>query len=79
MCAFFVSAVAAERVRDSALAGGRYPAGPAALQAQVDEFLEQPAGGEPHGRVRALIVPHAGYAYSCPTALAVVGGWLATP
>jgi MEMO1 family protein len=66
------SAGAADRVRESALAGGWYTADPEQLQAQVDGFLNGAAPGVPKGEIRALIVPHAGYAYSGPTAGQVV-------
>lgn len=68
LCALAASVLAADRVRESALAGGWYPAAPAQLQAQVDGFLAKPQGLELGDPVRALIVPHAGYAYSGPTA-----------
>ncbi|QQO57319.1 MAG: AmmeMemoRadiSam system protein B [Thiohalocapsa sp. PB-PSB1] len=55
-------------VRESALAGAWYPADPAELRALVDRFLAPAEVPEPQGRLRALIVPHAGYAYSGPTA-----------
>lgn len=55
-------------VRGSALAGAWYPADPAELAAQVDGFLSAARGSAPAGTIRALIVPHAGYAFSGPTA-----------
>lgn len=61
---------AAERVRESALAGTWYPGDAATLQKTVDGLLD---GAHPHpmeGTVRALIVPHAGYVYSGETAAA---------
>ncbi len=62
--------LAAERVRESALAGSWYPAQPEALRALVDQLLEEakPPVPRPEGTLRALILPHAGYAYSGPTA-----------
>jgi AmmeMemoRadiSam system protein B/AmmeMemoRadiSam system protein A len=68
VCALAAVVVAAERVRESALAGGWYPADPGQLQAQVDGFLEAAKVPAPEGRIRALITPHAGYAFSGPTA-----------
>lgn len=58
------------RVRESALAGGWYPAEPEALRGLVDELLDRakPPTPRPEGTLRALILPHAGYAYSGPTA-----------
>lgn len=61
---------AQERVRPSALAGTWYPGDPQALLHQVDGLLAQADSATPEGRVRALVVPHAGYAYSGPTAAA---------
>ena len=67
-----VAAAAAGPVRPSALAGGWYPADPDALQYQVDGFLDAAVLTAPPGQIRALILPHAGYAYSGPTAGQVV-------
>ncbi len=69
-----------EWVRAPAVAGLFYPAGAAALRAEVEGFLkETPPGpplppgspGEPSSRpfrAKALIAPHAGYRYSGPVA-----------
>ena len=58
-------------VRPPAVAGLFYPADPARLRAEVSELL---AGAEPAApaglRSKALIVPHAGYAYSGAVAAA---------
>jgi len=63
---------AAESVRPAAVAGTWYPDDPRELSRLIDEMLEQ--AGPPlmsiAGPVRALIVPHAGYMYSGPTAAA---------
>ena len=61
-------AAAAAAVRESALAGSWYPADPAALGTRVDGFLSAAQARPPAGTIRALIVPHAGYDYSGPTA-----------
>jgi MEMO1 family protein len=56
------------RVRPAAVAGSFYPREAGELSAQVDRLL---AEAEPATRpvsLRALIVPHAGYVYSGPTA-----------
>lgn len=53
--------------RPPAAAGSFYPADPDELKAEVDGLLEG-AGRRPDARVRALIAPHAGYAYSGPVA-----------
>lgn len=62
--------VAGERVRASALAGTWYPAEPEVLRTQVDALLDEskPPVSRPTGTLRALILPHAGFAYSGPTA-----------
>ncbi len=54
------------RVRQAAVAGSWYPNDPATLTRLIDEMLAtvEPVDGEPIG----LIVPHAGYIYSGPTA-----------
>jgi AmmeMemoRadiSam system protein B/AmmeMemoRadiSam system protein A len=51
----------------SALAGTWYQADPEALRAQLAECLEK-AAAKPRDDVTALILPHAGYQYSGPTA-----------
>jgi AmmeMemoRadiSam system protein B/AmmeMemoRadiSam system protein A len=65
-------AVAGERVRPAALAGSWYPGEAAELGSYLDRTLDAaPAWSAPEGeRVRALIAPHAGYAYSGATAAA---------
>ena len=67
-------------VRPPAVAGYFYPAEPARLRGQVEAMLEQaradlavPGAGDGRGGTNApglaaLIVPHAGYVYSGPTA-----------
>jgi AmmeMemoRadiSam system protein B/AmmeMemoRadiSam system protein A len=64
------SAGAEQRVRESALAGAWYPGDPHELQRYVDGLLDAASVAAPTGKVRALIVPHAGYAYSGKTAAA---------
>ena len=59
-------------VRPAAKAGSWYPAQPAMLQTLIDRLLAQ-AAAEPlpaDAAIRALIVPHAAYAYSGATAAA---------
>ena len=58
---------AAGKVRPAAVAGLFYPAGKQALSDKIDELLSA-AKSEPIGKLRGLIVPHAGYEYSGPTA-----------
>jgi AmmeMemoRadiSam system protein B len=57
-------------VRPPAVAGRFYAGSPRRLAADVAEHLASPAPTEPTaaGRLRALVVPHAGYVYSGPTA-----------
>lgn len=56
--------------RRPAVAGLFYPADPADLLAAVQHHLSSPAPREPDPAqmLRALVVPHAGYVYSGPTA-----------
>ena len=57
--------LARDLVRPSALAGTWYPEDPQALEQAVDGLLAEAApGASPEGGIRALVVPHAGYAYS---------------
>lgn len=57
------------RVRLPAVAGSFYPSSPSELARQVDAWIQQASGPAP-ARPAALIVPHAGYAYSGPVAAA---------
>ena len=62
--------LASQGVRKAVKAGQFYDADPRALSARIDGFLaaagEAPAAGP--DRIRAIIVPHAGYVYSGPVA-----------
>jgi AmmeMemoRadiSam system protein B/AmmeMemoRadiSam system protein A len=62
-------AAAAEKIRPAVFAGQYYDKDPARLAAQVDFYL---ANAKPlavaSGKIRALIVPHAGYVWSAQTA-----------
>jgi AmmeMemoRadiSam system protein B len=64
--------IAADRVRPSALAGSWYPRDADTLAGTVDALLAAAAAQPepPAGRLRALVVPHAGYAYSGAVAAA---------
>ena len=54
--------------RKPAVAGTFYPEQPAVLRRMLQEYLDQ-SGVNPAGSaVRVLVVPHAGYIYSGPTA-----------
>lgn len=62
----------AQGLRPAVFAGSFYPADPARLAADIDGYLAAaaPSAPPPAGRVVGLIVPHAGYMYSGPTAAA---------
>lgn len=49
-------------------AGSWYDADPRALHQTLQGYLDAAASNPPAGRFRAVIVPHAGYRYSGPTA-----------
>jgi AmmeMemoRadiSam system protein B len=55
-------------VRRSAVAGTWYPGSPAAIAAEVEEYLGAVPAAPPAGRLVALIAPHAGLRYSGPVA-----------
>jgi len=60
---------AKETPRPPAVAGAFYPADPATLQQEVDGYLAAvPTPPATTGRLLTLLVPHAGYVYSGPTA-----------
>jgi AmmeMemoRadiSam system protein B len=52
------------RVKQSELRGTWYPADVGALRDQVDGWLHEWASATEMGRLRAVVVPHAGYQYS---------------
>lgn len=67
-------------IRPPAVAGMFYPASPATLRADVDRLLAT-APASTMAQPKALIVPHAGYIYSGPTAArayAALAPWRAT-
>ena len=51
-------------IRRTAVAGLFYPADPSDLESAVEDLLANSKIKHRPGRIRALIVPHAGYAYS---------------
>jgi hypothetical protein len=55
-------------IRQPAVAGQFYSAEAEKLQEQIKTFLKDVDTPEVKGRVRALLVPHAGYVFSGPTA-----------
>ena len=50
--------------RQPAYSGTFYPASPRALQDDLDKYFAEAKPARLEGRVRTLIVPHAGYDYS---------------
>jgi AmmeMemoRadiSam system protein B len=59
-------------LRRAAVAGSWYPSHPAALERQVDEYLDA-ARTPPVAGVRAIVAPHAGLMYSGPVAAHAYG------
>lgn len=55
-------------VREPAVAGQFYPAGPDRLRHDIQQYMSQASLPEELGKVRAVIAPHAGYVYSGTTA-----------
>lgn len=68
--AWSLAAGPSERVRESAVAGLFYPANPSVLARTIDRLLDAGSTPAPPGALKALICPHAGYAYSGPVAAA---------
>ena len=60
--------VKADGIRQSVIAGDWYPGQPDALRRTLEGYLTDAKKVELEGELRALISPHAGYAYSGPTA-----------
>ncbi|MBK8475586.1 MAG: AmmeMemoRadiSam system protein B [Opitutaceae bacterium] len=56
------------RIREPAVAGLFYPRDPGELARTIDSLLADAAPTKLPGELRALICPHAGYAYSGPVA-----------
>jgi hypothetical protein len=55
-------------IRQSAVAGRFYPAEAEKIKEQINSFLGRADTPAVTGRIRALMVPHAGYEFSGPTA-----------
>lgn len=55
-------------LRRMAVGGRWYPAQPARLAEDVDRHVAAASVDLPHGRLRAIVVPHAGLLYSGPVA-----------
>ena len=68
LCLICIAASAAGDVRQPAMAGSFYPDDPDEVRAMVEEMVDRArsdVGGPP---ARAIVVPHAGYVFSGPTA-----------
>jgi len=68
VCLAAVACNASAEVRPPAVAGGFYSNDAAELRSQVASMLEAARSETPGRPARALVVPHAGYEYSGPTA-----------
>jgi hypothetical protein len=55
-------------IRESVIAGTWYPGSAQALRQTVEGYLARVSPAQASGKVVALVSPHAGYAYSGPTA-----------
>jgi AmmeMemoRadiSam system protein B/AmmeMemoRadiSam system protein A len=58
----------AENVKEPAVAGTFYPADKDSLKKSVEDFLSKAETSPDHGKLIAIISPHAGYIYSGQTA-----------
>jgi AmmeMemoRadiSam system protein B len=63
-----VAALGSATVRESVIAGTWYPGSAPALRQTVEGYLARVIPAPAPGKVLALVSPHAGYAYSGPTA-----------
>jgi AmmeMemoRadiSam system protein B len=63
-----MAGMSSSTVRPSAIAGAWYPGSAPLLRRTIEEYLEQARTVALPGRLLALVSPHAGYAYSGPTA-----------
>ena len=52
------------KIREAAVAGMFYPADPARLRDDIARYLKKTSGHVSGRRIRAAVVPHAGYPYS---------------
>jgi AmmeMemoRadiSam system protein B len=57
-----------DSIRKPAVAGAFYPDDPNELKSMIEKFLDEAKEIKIKGKLRALIVPHAGYIYSGPVA-----------
>jgi len=56
------------KIRKPAVAGSFYPDDPIELRGMIEGFLKKAKEVKVKGRLRAMVVPHAGYVYSAPVA-----------
>ena len=68
LCLVVTALSASAGVRPPAVAGSFYPGDADELRSQVEALLEDARAGSEGSRARALVVPHAGYVFSGPTA-----------
>lgn len=73
MSLLVVAVSATAEVRAPAVAGSFYTDDSQALRAQVEAFLEDARQNSSGAHARALVVPHAGYSFSGPTAALAFG------
>ncbi len=67
LCLLFITlplGCKAENVKEPAVAGTFYPADKDSLKKSVEDFLSKAEKSPNHGRLIAIISPHAGYIYS---------------
>jgi len=57
-----------QQIRSSAIAGRWYPGSASTLRRDIDSYFERAPQESLPGRILGLVAPHAGYAYSGPTA-----------
>ncbi len=65
---FFISPVEAKMIREAVVAGQFYPGDKKLLQKTVDDLLTKTSRTKIPGKIIGIVVPHAGYPYSGPTA-----------
>ena len=63
-----MAAFGSATIRESVIAGTWYPGSAPALRQTVEGYLARVSPAQAPGKVVALVSPHAGYAYSGPTA-----------
>jgi MEMO1 family protein len=74
-----MSGMPTSKVRPSAIAGAWYPGSAAVLRRTIEGYLDPVRPVALPGRLLALVSPHAGYAYSGPTAAHAYAQLLGAP